>query len=588
MRTVIRDGTVFDGSGAAGIRADVLIEEGRIRAVGSPGMAVPDDSVAVDASGCWVTPGFIDVHTHYDAELEVLPGLSESVRHGVTSVIIGSCGLSMAMGSPTDLADMFCRVEGIPRSDVLPLFERIKDWETPAEYLDHLRGLPLGPNVACLLGHSTLRAHVLGLGRSLTSEAPRTDELDRMAELLSDALDAGYLGLSINTLPWDKMDGEAYRSRPTPSVFARWSEYRRLASVVRDKGRLFQGVPNISTKINVVLFFALATGLFRSELKMALISMVDAKADRFAFRAVGLATRIINGMLGGNLRFQSLPNPFDMWVDGLEVPVVEEIGAGTELLHELEHAARVRLMDDAGFRSKFKKQWRNPFLGRAYHRDLHEAVIRACPDASLVGRSFGEVADERGQDPVDTFLDLQSEHGDAMRWYSVLGNDRPDWLEWIMDHPAVQIGFSDAGAHLRNFAYYNFPLRMLKRVRDAEQAGRPFMSTERAIHRLTGEIGDWLGLDAGHLRNGAVADVVIVDPEGLTDEVEKLTTAPMPGFTGLQRLVRRNESAIRGVWVGGRRAWDTGPTPALGRERLGRVLTPIDEPTARTHDTGGG
>ena len=155
-----------------------------------------------------------------------------------------------------------------------------------------------------------------------------------------------------------------------------------------------------------------------------------------------------------------------------------------------------------------------------------------------------------------------------------MGNDRPREVEWISSHPSILVGFSDAGAHLRNMAHYNYPLRLLKRVRDAQAAGKPFMTIDRAVHRLTGEIGDYLGIDAGRLRDGGRADLVIVDPNGLTDEVEKIHEAPMEGFGDVRRLVRRNDGAVRGVWVNGRLAWQGGKTlPDVGREKgFGTVL----------------
>src|SRR5690606_6665472 len=148
-------------------------------------------------------------------------------------------------------------------------------------------------------------------------------------------------------------------------------------------------------------------------------------------------------------------------------------------------------------------------------------------------------------------LDLLAEHGDALRWYTVVGNDRERWLRWIVEHPAVLIGFSDAGAHLRNMAYYNYPLRMLKLVRDAELRGEAFMRTGEAVRRLTSEIADWLGLDTGRIEAGARGDLVIVDPEGLDACVEDLHEAPLEGFADLQRLVRRNDDAVRSVIIGG-------------------------------------
>ncbi len=555
---LVRGGTVYDGTGGPGLEADVLVRDGTVAAIG-PALEAPEGARIVDARGAWVTPGFVDLHTHYDAELELAPALSESVRHGVTTVLVGSCGLSMAVGTPNDLADMFCRVEGVPRSEVLPLLERVKDWQDPKGYLAHLERLALGPNVVSLLGHSAIRAHAMGLGRSLDADAePTEDELRTMEALLEEALDAGYLGLSINTLPWDKMDGDRYRSRPTPSVFASWREYRRLARILRRRGAIFQGVPDLSTGLNLALFLAESSGLGRPSLKTMVIALVDSKATRGIHRAAGALAEFGNRVLRCDFRFQALPNPFDLWVDGLEVPVVEEFAAGTAALHETDPADRARLLRDPAYRKRFAADWTNRFLGRAYHRDLYEARIVDCPDASLVGRSFGEIADARGAEPLETFLDLQALHGNALRWYTVVGNDREAELEWILTRPSILVGFSDAGAHLRNMGYYNFPLRLLRRVREAERAGRPFLTVGRAIERLTSEIADYLAIDAGRLAVGKRADLAVIDPEGLTDEVERIAEAPMPGFPGLSRLVRRNDGAVRAVLVNGAVAWESG------------------------------
>jgi N-acyl-D-aspartate/D-glutamate deacylase len=413
-RWVIRNGTVYDGGGGDGRAADVVVEGGRVAGLVPRDTVV--DAVPVDASGCWVTPGFVDLHTHYDAELEVAPGLPESVRHGVTTVVVGSCGLSMAVGDPVDLADMFCRVEGIPRSTVKPLLERTKDWATPADYLDHLGRLPLGANVAALLGHSAIRAHAMGLRRSLTRGVrPTAAEMAAMERLLADALDAGYLGLSINTLSWDKMDGDGdLRSRPTPSVFATWREYRRLTRILRARGRILQGVPNVSTKVNVLLFLLESTGLGRRGLKTMLITMLDAKAARLPFRLAGLLSNALNRFARADVRFQSLPNVFDLWIDGIDAPVFEEIAAGSAAL-TAKGAARAALLRDPAFRRRFRRQWASALLGRAYHRDLDDTEILECPDGALVGQSLGAVARSRGADPVACLFDLVAEHRERLR-----------------------------------------------------------------------------------------------------------------------------------------------------------------------------
>ena len=570
---MISGGLVFDGSGADGRRADVLIEDGVVRSI-APSVEVPAGAEVIDATGCWVTPGFLDLHTHYDAEVEFAPDLTESVRHGVTTVLVGSCGLSFAVGEPEDLADMFCRVEGIPRADVLPKLRQIVDWDSPAGYLDHLEDLPLGPNLVSLLGHSAIRAHVMGFGRSVDDHVtPTAGEVATMRAMVDQALDAGYLGLSINTLPWDKCDGDRYRSRPTPSVFAKWKEYRALVEPVRRRDAVFQAVPNIQTRWNLALFVALASKVRHAPRRTMLISMVDVKVARGTHRAVGAFLTLGRRLLGADLRMQSLPMVFDMWIDGLENPVIEELGAGTEALH-LDRDHRGELMTEPGWRQRFRAQWSNKVKGRVYHRDLREARIMGAPDGSLVGRTFADVAAERGVDPLDCFMDLIATYGTDLRWYTVIGNDRLRELEWIAAHPQVLIGFSDAGAHLRNMGFYNFALQMLRLARDADRRGRPFLSTGQAVHRVTGEIADYLGVDAGHLREGSRADVVVVDPVGLDSHLDEFHEVPMPGFPGLDRLVRRNDDAVRAVLVNGKLAWDGHEAaPDLGKAGgYGRLL----------------
>ena len=586
MDTILEGGLVFDGLGRPPVIQDVGLAGGRVIAMGQ-GLPRGPETRVVDARGLWVTPGFIDLHTHYDAELELAPSLSESLRHGITSVVLGSCSLSLATGTPEDLADMFCRVEAVPYDLVRKLLEERKDWEGLGAYLEHLDGLPLGPNVASFIGHSALRAKVMGLERSVTRGVhPSADELEAMRRAVEEGLDAGYLGLSIQTLPWDKMGGDrAFRSRPLPSTYARWSEYRHLHRVLRERGRVLQGVPNISTKINVALFLLESVGLWRKPLKTTIISMMDTRANRGIHRLIGVLSRIVNRVLGADFRWQALPEIFDLWADGMDLVVFEEFGAGTAALHLQDPEARSKLLNDPAYRKRFRSQWTSRWLPKVFHRDFNQSRILACPEPELVGRSFVDVARERGQHPVDTFLDLVALHGEKLRWYTVMANDRRAALDEIIQHPDVLIGFSDAGAHLRQMAHYNFPLRLLHRVRQAELNGAPVLTPERAVHRVTGELAQWLGMDAGTLEVGKRADVVLVDPEGLDDAVEQIHEAPMENFSGLVRLVRRNPRAVRGVWVNGRRAVQDGEVlPEVGKERgFGRVLA--GEGLGRTHGT---
>ena len=199
---IVRNGLWFDGTDARPQRRHLGIRDGVVATVSAEpldGTGCPD---IIDAEGKWVAPGFIDVHTHYDAEVLLDPGLRESVRHGVTTLLLGNCSLSTVYASSEDAADLFSRVEAVPRKFVLAALEAKKTWTTPAEYVQVLDDLPLGPNVSSMLGHSDLRTSVLGLDRATTADVRPTDaELERMADRLEKALDAGLLGMSGMVLP---------------------------------------------------------------------------------------------------------------------------------------------------------------------------------------------------------------------------------------------------------------------------------------------------------------------------------------------------------------------------------------------------
>lgn len=577
---VIEGGLLFDGTGAPGLIRHVGVKDGKVAAISEAPLEKGSRTEVVEAAGKWVTPGFIDLHTHYDAEIEVAPSLSESVRHGVTTCLVGSCSLSLALGTPEDLADMFCRVEAIPYEVVRPLLEERKDWDGHQSYLEHLEKLPLGPNIASFVGHSAVRAHVMGIHRSVDKkERPTKKELLEMDRLLEEALDVGYLGASVQTLPWDKMGGSRdFRSRPLPSTFARWSEVQRWTRILRRRHRIFQGVPNVSTKWNILLFLLESMGVFRDPLKTTVISMMDLKAMPGSHKLAGFLSRVFNRLFGADFRLQALPEIFDLWADGIDLVVFEEFGAGTAALHVEDQLDRAKLLQDPKYRAYFQRQWTSLFLPKVFHRDFNESEVLECPDASLVGKSFAAIAQERKQHPAEVFLDLVATHGEKLRWYTVMANAKETSLQEIVSHPDILIGFSDAGAHLRQMAHYNFPLRLLRLVKDAEKRGAPFMPIEKAVWRLTGEIGSWLGIDAGVLAVGKQADIVVLDPAEIDGRTEDITYAPIPAFGGYERLVRRNDAMVSAVFIRGRRAVEAGqPTAALGQEAgFGRVLRSVD------------
>ncbi|MGD9340388.1 MAG: amidohydrolase family protein [Chromatiales bacterium] len=572
---VINNGRFFDGTGAAGQDVHLGVRDGKLVAISSEPFADAAAPVAIDARERWVMPGFIDTHTHYDAELIAAPGLTESVRHGVTTVTVGSCSISMVLSQPEDCADLFTRVESVPREQVLPLLRERKHWSSPGEWVDFLSRHPLGPNVTSFIGHSDIRVRTLGLRRAVDREIrPDEIELAQMERYVEDALDAGMLGMSTMTTRWDKLDGDRVRSASLPSTYARWSEFRRLNRVLRRRGRVHQGAPDIVTKYNMFLFFGQSMGLLRAPLKTALISLMDVKSNRLLARTIGKLATAINTIFNADFRWQALPNRFDLYADGMDLVIFEEFGAGQAALHLKDALERNNLLGDEEYRRWFRRDYDKRFGPRVWHRDFRDSRILACPDASVIGKSFAEVGTERNIHPVDAFLDLVVAHGTALRWYTVIANDDERILGKIIADRGALIGFADSGAHIRNMAFYNSPLRMLRLVRDAELRGEPIMPVEKAVWRLTGELADWYGIEAGHLRLGDRADIVVINPAALDARLEGYHEAPMAGLGEIERLVNRNDAAVDAVLINGRLAWRDGKIESgVGSETgFGRFL----------------
>lgn len=572
---IIRNGRWFDGTGASSAVRDLGIRDGRVAAVSEEPLDATGCPEVVDATGQWVLPGLVDIHTHYDVEVLEGPGLAESVRHGVTTLFLGSCSLSTVHVGGVDAGDLFGRVEAIPRQHVISAVEKHRTWSSAEEYVAALESLPLGPNLAAFIGHSDMRTATMGLDRATRKEVrPSRREQARMERMLTEALDAGFIGMSAQQLLFDKLDGDLCRSRTLPSTYAKGREMRALRSILRRRRRALQAGPDASHPHTILIQALNSIGLFgKAPLRTSLLSAADLKAIPFIIHLMRPLARVVN-KLGADFKWQHLPVPFEVYADGIDLVIFEEFGSGAAALHLQEKIARDELMSDPAYREQFRKDYARKYDPRVWQRDFFDAEIVACPDESVVGKSFGQVGVERGgRHPVDAFLDLVVEHGTDIRWRTTISNHRPAVLRKLAADPGVQMGFSDAGAHLRNMAFYNFGLRLLKHVRDAEREGRAFMSVEHAVHRLTGELADWYRIDAGHLRVGDRADVVVIDPAHLDASLEDYCETPVEQYGGLSRMVNRNDAAVPAVFIAGRRVVTDGePTPLLGHERTGSFL----------------
>jgi N-acyl-D-aspartate/D-glutamate deacylase len=325
--------------------------------------------------------------------------------------------------------------------------------------------------------------------------------------------------------------------------------------------------------LNMAVHAVQSIGLFRKPLKTTLLAAADVKSNPLAPHILKSLSTVVNA-LGANFRFQHLPVPFTVYADGIDFVIFEEFGSGQEAMHLKDCVERDELMADEAYRRRFRKDYDQKFGIRVWHRDFFDALIIDCPDPSVIGKSFGQVGlDRGGLHPVDAFLDLVLEHGTALRWFTTISNHRPEVLKKLATEPWIQLGFSDAGAHLRNMAFYNMGLRLLKHVRDADEAGHPFMTVERAVHRLSGEIADWYGVDAGHLRIGDRADLSIINPERLDAALDEFAEERVAQYGGLSRMVNRNDDAVTAVFISGRQVVSDGqPTQLLGTVRTGSFL----------------
>jgi len=574
--TILRNGLYFDGTGAPGVVRDVGIRDGRVAEV-AESLDSTGCADIVEAGGMWVLPGLVDIHTHYDIEVLDSPALAESLRHGVTTIIMGSCSLSTVYADSVDVGDLYGRVEAIPRMDAIRAVDRHKDWTSVETYIASLERRPLGPNIGSFMGHSDMRVAVMGLDRATRKDVkPTAAELARMEGMLTEALDAGYVGLSSQQLLFDKLDGDRCRSRTLPSTYAKHKELKRLKNQLRKRGRVIQSGPDINNPMNLVSQAFQSLGWGRPQLKTSLLSAADIKANPMVIGLLAKMGRLMIKLGGGeNFRWQHLPVPFEVYADGIDLPIFEEFGSGAAAMHLKEEIEKQReLMQDPDYRRRFRKDYESKWGPRVWHRDFFDAEIVEAPDPSLVGKSFGQVGVERGGlHPVDAFLDLMVEYGKQIRWRTTISNHRPEMLKMIAQEPSVQVGFSDAGAHLRNMAFYNFGLRLLRHVYTAQQEGNEFLTVEAAIHRMSREIAEWYGLDAGRIQPGDRADLFVLDPAHLDDTLDTYHEAVVPQFSNLSRMVNRNDQTVRAVYVSGRAVFRDGrPTDVLGHQRTGSFL----------------
>jgi N-acyl-D-aspartate/D-glutamate deacylase len=524
----IRGGTVVDGTGAPARRADVGIDRGRIVAVGDL-----DEGArrTIDADGLVVAPGFVDLHTHYDAQLLWDPSASPSPMHGVTTVFGGNCGFALAPGGADHvdyLSRLMARVEGIPLRALeagVPW-----DWTTFADYLDRVERAGIAVNAGFLAGHSSIRRTVMGA--AAVGEVATGPQREAMVRLFHDALDAGAIGFSTSQAPTHN-DGDG---SPVPSRFADREELLALAAAVREHAGtqlelIIPGCLNGFTDDEVDLMTELSLAADRPvnwnvlgvsaggnhEHQLAASSRAAARGARVVALTLPQGMRIRLSFLTGFV-LDGLPG----WRETFALPMPE----------------RIRALSDPETRRALDERARSPeagVLANLARWERLEVVEAFTPETRAhEGRRIGEIAREQGKAPVDALLDIVVADGLRTGLRPDFGGPEPDEV-WKMRagvwrDPRAIVGGSDAGAHLDMMCGASYSTFM---VGDAVRDGH--VTLEEAVHLLTEVPAVLYGLaDRGRVASGARADLVLFDPDTVGPGAER-THDDLPG--GASRIV---------------------------------------------------
>ncbi len=553
-------GDIVDGTGADRRRGDVGIKDGKVVALGqAPGKA----ERTIDAGGQVVAPGFVDIHTHYDAQVLWDPMLTISPWHGVTTVVVGNCGFGVAPTRPEHRGLILRTLERVEAMSLAALEAGIgPDWPfvTFPEYMDVLAARPLGINVAVMLGHTPLRMSVMG--EEATERAARPDEIATMKRLAAEAMDAGAVGFATSV---SKVH-IGYGGRPVPSRLAGFDEMLEIADAVGTSGHgIIQY--NVGRDPRWEEYEALNRKSGRPVVWTALLAG-SLGPNSHRPQLAKAAEQIARGF---SIHPQGACRPIQFEFD-FHSPVVFDTWASFAAAREAsDDASRRAVYADPAFRARVKRQadGRGPddaaFMGKELEGDSRRATFRGIvisdsKDRTLCERKLADIARERGKHAVDLMFDLAIEDLDT-RLRAALVNFVEDEVREIIQDPNVVIGLGDGGAHLSQLCDACYSTHLLGHWVREDGA----LTLEQAVHRLTGATASLFGLhDRGRLAVGLPADIVVFDPATVgASALERVSDLP----AGADRLIA-HPRGIRAVIVNGEPLPPPGQVPARPSGRL--------------------
>lgn len=519
---LIKNGTVVDGTGAPRVRADIAIAQGRIAEIGKVSQGAKK---IIDASDLIVAPGFIDPHTHYDAQICWDPLLSPSSWHGVTSVVMGNCGVGLAPCKPEvrEIAAWdLVNVEAIP-------FEVLSkgiswDWVSFPEYMNAAQKRGLGVNVGFMAPLTPFRHYVMG--EESMERAATPEEIVQIKALLKEAVAAGAFGFTTTAIP----QHIGYKARPLACRLASRDELKAYANVLKELGRgaielaLTASAGELSEEEYALLDFLL-TESARPVTWLGVISRDDKPeaGPEVLRKAEPLIKR------GGVP--QVTCRPFVIQID-LRNPFIFANHPSWNPVFNRTPEEQMRVYRDPAFRQAFRKELEHPriFSGRWDRLEVKEVSNPAMKP--LEGKNVAEIAQERGRDGLDTFLDLALEDELKIQYTIVLFNANEDLIPELITDSRTLIGLSDGGAHVDMLCDAGYCTYLLGAwVRDKQ-----VMTLERAIQRLTAEPAQFFGIRGrGQLKVGMAADVAIFDYNTVGSGKRPQMRYDLPG--GGRRLV---------------------------------------------------